>query len=737
MMPMIMKHFLGRIFDRSIRLQLMLSFSVATLVLMLGFGLVVIREQRGLIHQRLLSHATTLAKTLGVDSVSWVLANDIEGLQEVVASVSEAPNTLYVMVLSPELRVIAATDTDSIGSYLTDSQSLKMIGDASSQLILVSTDRQLDVAAPIKVGQRLIGWARIGMTLNEQDQALRSLYEQSAMAALIGLVIILTLSLLVARFLTSRLALLTQVANRIEAGDHSARADQSHRDEIGQLARHFNCMVDTLSHSEDELRRYKDHLEDEVQQRTSDLVLARNAAEAANQAKSVFLANMSHELRTPMNAILGFSSLIWRSGQLPETVKGHLKIIIRSGEHLLSLINDVLEMAKIEAGRVQIEEQPFDLGAMVRDVTEMMHVRAAEKGLLLVIDQSSEFPRYIVGDEPRLRQILVNLVGNAVKFTKRGKVTVRLGTRHNAAAHLLIEVEDTGPGIAPEDQPKIFNPFVQLGEQGVNRGTGLGLTITRQFVDLMKGSIQLESSLGKGALFRVDVPLRLARESDIAGLFGTDKGDVMHLSPGQTEFRILIVEDQLENRLLLTNLMESVGFQVKTAMNGKEGLELFQSWHPHFIWMDRRMPVMDGLETVKAIRALPDGKDVKIVAVTASAFLEQRQEMIDAGMDDFVRKPFRINEIYDCMTAQLGVRFEYSTPDKAAKECPAPSPETLAVLPQDVRDALKGALESLDSERIVAAIQLVEAHDPALHDMLLRLADEYEYGVLLKALDVN
>ena len=737
MMPMIMKHFLGRIFDRSIRLQLMLSFSVATLVLMLGFGLVVIREQRGLIHQRLLSHATTLAKTLGVDSVSWVLANDIEGLQEVVASVSEAPNTLYVMVLSPELRVIAATDTDSIGSYLTDSQSLKMIGDASSQLILVSTDRQLDVAAPIKVGQRLIGWARIGMTLNEQDQALRSLYEQSAMAALIGLVIILALSLLVARFLTSRLALLTQVANRIEAGDHSARADQSHRDEIGQLARHFNCMVDTLSHSEDELRRYKDHLEDEVQQRTSDLVLARNAAEAANQAKSVFLANMSHELRTPMNAILGFSSLIWRSGQLPETVKGHLKIIIRSGEHLLSLINDVLEMAKIEAGRVQIEEQPFDLGAMVRDVTEMMHARAAEKGLLLVIDQSSEFPRYIVGDEPRLRQILVNLVGNAVKFTKRGKVTVRLGTRHNAAAHLLIEVEDTGPGIAPEDQPKIFNPFVQLGEQGVNRGTGLGLTITRQFVDLMKGSIQLESSLGKGALFRVDVPLRLARESDIAGLFGTDKGDVMHLSPGQTEFRILIVEDQLENRLLLTNLMESVGFQVKTAMNGKEGLELFQSWHPHFIWMDRRMPVMDGLETVKAIRALPDGKDVKIVAVTASAFLEQRQEMIDAGMDDFVRKPFRINEIYDCMTAQLGVRFEYSTPDKAAKECPAPSPETLAVLPQDVRDALKGALVSLDSERIVAAIQLVEAHDPALHDMLLRLADEYEYGVLLKALDVN
>ena len=398
----------------------------------------------------------------------------------------------------------------------------------------------------------------------------------------------------------------------------------------------------------------------------------------------------------------------------------------------------MLEVAKIEAGRLQLEIAPFDLGAMVQDVTEMMHVRATEKSLQLLIDQSSEFPRYIVGDEARLRQVLINLVGNALKFTQHGGVTIRLGTKKNHAnAHLLIEVEDTGPGIAPEDQQRIFEPFVQLGELADNKGTGLGLTITRQFVQLMEGKLSLESTTGKGSLFRIDLPLRQAQEAEITHLQRAEKREVVGLAPGQAEYRILIVEDQMENRLLLTRLMEAVGFQVNVAKNGQQGVELFQAWHPHLIWMDRRMPVMDGLEATRMIRNLPDGKEVKIVAVTASAFEEQRAEMLEAGMDDFVRKPYRFHEIYECLSRLLGVQYVYLDSPTSAVENVALTPEMFSVLPKELRSDLEHALISLESERIALVIQQVAAYDLNLQKSLVDLAENYDYSRILKALQTN
>ncbi len=489
--------------------------------------------------------------------------------------------------------------------------------------------------------------------------------------------------------------------------------------------------------NDEELRHYKDHLEEEVQQRTTALVLARNAAETANQAKSVFLANMSHELRTPLNAILGFSSMMRKNPLLPESMQQNIDIINRSGEHLLTLINDVLEMAKIEAGRVQLENAPFDLGGMVRDVTDMMHLRAEEKGLQLLIDQASTFPRYLVGDEARLRQVLINLMGNAVKFTEQGGVTLRLGTRKNKISHLQIEVEDSGPGIAPEDQQRIFEPFVQLGEQGINKGTGLGLTITRQFVQLMGGSISLESTPGKGTVFRVDLPLNEVAEADIVNPKELGHGAVVGLATGQPEYRILIVEDQRDNQLLLTKLIESAGFQCKVAENGEQGVQLFQSWHPHFIWMDRRMPVMDGLEATRRIRELPGGKEVKIVAVTASAFIEQRSEMLDAGMDDFVRKPYRSNEIYECLSRQLGVKFIYEGAAELQQPVMSLTPEMLAVLPEALRNDLKRALDELRSERIEFVIQQVAAYDRPLQKTLIHYAQNFNYPAILQALGEN
>ena len=490
---------------------------------------------------------------------------------------------------------------------------------------------------------------------------------------------------------------------------------------------------------EEELRRYKDHLEELVEQRTADLVLARNAAEAANRAKSVFLSSMSHELRTPMNAILGFSNMMRKDPLLQDEQRQNLDIINRSGEHLLTLINDVLEMAKIEAGRAQVESAPFDLGSLVRDVTDMMHVRAQEKGLQLLIDQSSEFPRYIRGDEARVRQVLTNLLGNAVKFTRHGGVTVRFGLKpHATPQRLLIEVEDSGIGISAADQKKIFEPFVQFGETAAQQGTGLGLSITRQFVQLMGGTISFGSTLGKGSTFRVELPMERVASADVAQPESTVRGEIVGLAPGQPEYRILIVEDQLDNQLLLARLMKNVGFQAKVAENGEQAVGLFQSWQPQLIWMDRRMPVMDGLEATRRIRELTGGRAVKIVAVTASAFTEQREEMLKAGMDDFVRKPYRFNEIYECMTKQLGVQYTYAeAPEVQEVSDVVLTAEMLAVLPADLRRELHAALESLEGERITAVIGQVASFDSKLHKTLSRLADNFDYPAILKALQTN
>lgn len=511
-------------------------------------------------------------------------------------------------------------------------------------------------------------------------------------------------------------------------------------DDAGKVANYLYIYTDITERkkAEEELRRYKDHLEEQVQQRTSELVLARDAAEAANRAKSVFLANMSHELRTPLNAILGFSNIMRKDRSASEAQLQSLNIINRSGEHLLKLINDVLEMAKIEAGRVQLENESFDLGNMVRDVTDMMQIRAQEKGLQLSLDQSSGFPRYIKGDEARLRQVLINLIGNAVKFTKEGEVVLRLGVKDNAVSHLLIEVEDTGTGISPEDQKLIFDPFVQVGEYAVNQGSGLGLTITRQFIELMGGSLSVNSALGKGSLFLIELPLKVANMQEIAKLECLAKGDVICLAADQPAYRILIVDDQLENRLLLIKLMDTICFPVKTAGNGLEAIEQFQAWQPDLIFMDSRMPIMDGIEATRQIRGMPGGKDVKIVAVTASAFVEQRNELLLAGMDDFIRKPYRFNDIYECLSRLLGVQYVFeSMPAETDSMVPILTSDMLAVLSSELRSELKDALESLHSDRIEAAMAQVEPLDVKLHKTLQYFVANFDYPGILSALLSN
>lgn len=422
---------------------------------------------------------------------------------------------------------------------------------------------------------------------------------------------------------------------------------------------------EALQRSREKLLAQAEQLEQRVEQRTAELAELLKTAQAANLAKSNFLTKLSRELRVPLNAILGFSQLMKRDESLSQEQQEHLQIIGSSGEQLLSLIEEILSMSKLEMGRANLQETSFDLYRLLADIEEIFQPKVASKQLNLTIDRMGQVPQYVRTDKGKLRQVLISLVDNAIKYTVAGNVKLKIygeqiGNESDAEGlwWLRFEVSDTGLGIAPDELNVLFEPFVQT-DASLNsmQTTSLGLPISRQFVQLMGGDMTVKSKVGFGTTFKFDVRVAIASELEVEQKPQTRQA--IALEPGQPTYRILIVEDQWENRKLLTKLLKPLGFEVREAINGEEGIKIWEQWEPHLIWMDIRMPVMDGYEATKKIKSKLKGQSTIIIALTANAFEEDRAIALSVGCDDFLSKPFQKSVLLEKMAEHLEVRYVY------------------------------------------------------------------------------
>lgn len=495
------------------------------------------------------------------------------------------------------------------------------------------------------------------------------------------------------------------------------------------------AMVNENKQGELQLLQAKDELEERVEERTLELSKAKVLAETANNAKSEFLANMSHELRTPLNGILGYSQVLQRSRTLNDSNQKSISIIHQCGEHLLMLINDVLDLAKIEARKMEIHPKDAHLPSFLQSVVEISRIRAEQKDVDFIYTADPDLPTGVQIDEKRLRQVLINLLGNAIKFTNSGAVTLSVNAVVNKNLadvpiwKFRFEVKDTGVGMSEEQLRGIFLPFEQVGKvEKQTEGTGLGLTISQTIVKIMGGEIKVDSTLGEGSCFWFEIEIPEASEWIIASR-ATAMGTVIGYKGDRRS--ILFVDDRWENRSVMTNLLEPIGFEIVEAVNGEEGLEKAYSRKPDAIITDLAMPIMNGFEMVKQMRCSPELKNSIIIASSASVFEFHRQEARSAGCDDFLPKPVQAEELLHQLEKYLKLEWIYEEAEaevisiSESDNWNVPEPEQLKPIYKAVQCCRVSEIEAEAKK-----LKEVDSKYSAFSDKILTLVDEFDIDAI-------
>ena len=703
--------------QRTIRGKLILVLCIAALLAFAAASAALVLFERFTLEQRALQIMAPYAQLISVGAEAAVAFEDSARAQEILDTLRATPHILEAHITLGDERVLARYGTQPYASMAHDppeANGVHVHVDGNAVVLIQN----------LRDGAHLY----LATDLDEINRQMRNtlLVFAAVMAVLLGSV---SLGLMAALqgAIVRPISTLAKTVEQIHArADYKQRVPTGGTDEVALLGRNFNAMMEAIQLQEDALRHNKNELERTVQQRTAELLSARDEAQRANLAKSAFLANMSHELRTPLNGILGYAQILQRDATLDDRQLRGLDVILQGGEHLLNLINDVLDFAKIEASKLELYCTPVSLPEFLHAVTDIVSVKARQKGLEFISDIGADLPLAIQADEKRLRQVLLNLLTNAVKFTDRGQVT--LSVRFCPPARLRFEVRDSGVGIAAQELQAIFDLFEQAGDkQRRLGGAGLGLAISRQFLRLMGSEIEVESQVGQGSTFWFEVDAPVLEAGAITSPHAVVSG---YEGPRKT---VLVVDDLSENRMALSDMLGPLGFTITEAASGAEALDQARTLRPDLILMDIIMPGMDGLDTMRQLRQWPDMNAIPIIAISASTSGGDEASSLEAGASGFLPKPINLERLLSQIGTLLKLewivmlpRTQLAREQLAGPALVAPPAEEMKILHHL---AMVGNMQDI-SLRASYLIELDERYRP-FADQLNLLAKNYSSQALL------